>query len=416
MSCHCPLSSAISGSEELVFVARVAASGCYVIIVSCLWQSFRHRSAFCDAWQQRHLVAACRRMIVTLRQRWFAVPDARTRKIQHVMRKMQEDRCGKFMYCVAGWSVCQILVGIYQVHVAGLWSDDVDVERLRDALPGLPLIRQMSLAVVAVMSPISSQVVNAALAHIAFVVSSIGMQWLHTDIFQHIMAVRSDTAGRIVFAAFLGRPGLVFVLNVLFSVCTMIRSLDADAFPGVYLDTTTFLAVICAVLSQQWMQSEAGAIVAAMTSTSSEVAVQDLFDIMCDAVVVLDEHLVLAFPSPRLDALLLRCAPLNAGDEGPFTSLFHGTDKDRVAQFLTRSDGAAQCLHANLRDIPGSRLGVRLFHKRFEDVLCQSRHVIGVLEESDIAHQAEPLQEAGGYHDTVPSRAACGKQFLARKT
>ena len=143
------------------------------------------------------------------------------------------------------------------------------------------------------------------------------------------------------------------------------------------------------MLSQKYIHSEAGAIVAAMSSSSSEAAVQDLLGIMCDAVVVLDEHLAMASPSPKLDARLM----LNVRDGISFPSLFRVTDQARVAQFLADGGGAAQSLHANLRDVGGSRLGVQLFHKRFEDAFGRTRHVIGVVEEPDDERQAQPAPQ-----------------------
>lgn len=231
------------------------------------------------------------------------------------------------------------------------------------------------------------------MAHVVFVVSSVCTQWLHTDLLQHVVAVRSDTAGRILFAAFLGRPGLVFALNVLFWIAT-IRSLDSDGFPGAPLDSTALLAFLCSLVSQTWMENEARAVVSAMMSASSEAAVQDLLGIVCDAVVVLDEHLVMASSSPKFDALLLRRASQNACDEGPFPSRFQVTDQDRIVQFLSGSGGVAQSLFASLMDASGFCVGVQLFHKRFEDIFGQTRHVIGILEELDGADQWQPSRSS----------------------
>jgi len=71
------------------------------------------------------------------------------------------------------------------------------------------------------------------------------------------------------------------------------------------------------------------------------------------------------------------------GDGGPFATLFEELDQDRVVQFLSGCDGAAQSLHASLPDVRGTRVRVQLFHKGFENAFGQSRHVIGVLEASD---------------------------------
>merc|ERR1712107_333117 len=130
------------GVEELLIVARVAAAMCYAIVVACLWHMFRQRSTLRDALGLRHLLAG-RRMLETLRRRWCAAPDAHTRKVHEVMRRMKEDRCARFMPYVVGWSVATVSLGIYQMHAASLWSDDVDVDRMRAALTERPLLRQI---------------------------------------------------------------------------------------------------------------------------------------------------------------------------------------------------------------------------------------------------------------------------------
>ena len=389
MSCDCPLNSPISGSDELLSVARGAAATCYVILAACLWQLYSHRSTVWNFLQNKNVVVVWKRMLQELGGPWFAVADEHTRKVYEVMAKLQEDRCGTVLHFGVCWSVIIVLFAAYRMHVAGVWSDDVDLDSLRDALLATNFLRLCLVGAAFVMPAISSKAVHVQVVHVVHVVTCICTEWLHTDVLQFLTARTGDIGGRIVFAGLLGRPVPVLVLNALSLGSTMVRSLDSDEFPDVSAGTfiSAIFPVFCAVLSQQLMQHEARAIVAAKTSASSEAAVQDLLGIMCDAVVVLDEHLVIACPCPRLDALLLRRVPVNGG---AFPSLFHLTDQDRVGQFLARCDDVAQSLHAHLRDVHGSRLGVQLFHKRFEDVFGKSRHVIGVVEQPDDAHPAQP--------------------------
>ena len=279
----------------------------------------------------------------------------------------------------AWWSLALVLRGTYQMHVAGLWSGDVELDSMSDALKG-PLLRHILCAAVAWMSPVSSNTVNAHALYVAFVVGSICDQWLHTGAMHHMATRSSNLSGNILFAAFLGIPGRAFVLNLLVLCSTLLRSFDWDDDPGVFDPLQgAILSVVCAVVAQRFLQSEARALVAAMSSASTESAVQDLLGMMCDAVVVLDEHLVMASPCPKLDALLLRLSK-TFGDMEPFPSLFQVADHDRIVHFLSGYDGAAQCLHASLMDVRGTRVRVQLFHKGFDSVFGQSRHVIGVLE------------------------------------
>ena len=388
MTCDCPMSSAISGSDELLFLSRVAASISYVIFVACVCRVVWHRSKIRDVLQTQYVVAACVRMLGNLRQARLAVPDVHTRKVRKIMDELREDRCARFGHFVACWSLSFLLLGTYEMHAAGVWTDHVNMDGLRDAVIGGILLKLIPVAGVMV-SPISSKTAKVQAAHVAFVLSAMGTEWLYDDVVEHREALAGDIATRLSFALFLGTPASIFTLNAALLGSTVIRSLTSDDFPGA-LNVSSRGAVIITLLSvfsQKFMQSEARAIVAAMTSES---AAQDLLGIMCEAVLVLNEHLVMASPCPNFDALLLRSASPTGGAAGSFPSLFEVVDQKRVGQFLTESDGAAQSLHATLRDVRGSPLRVQLFHKRFENIFGETRHVIGVLEETDVAPPGFP--------------------------
>ena len=267
---------------------------------------------------------------------------------------------------------------------------------------------QLSVAAVVMLCPISSNVVKAQAVHVAFVATSIGLQWLHTDLFQHIAARRSDIAGRILFAALLATPGPVVLLNAAFVASTVVRDLEVDVYFGAseYPQNGAVLAIVCAVLSYRFMQSEARSIVAAMDSSSSEAAVHDLLGILCDAVVTLDERLVLSCPSPKLDALLMRLAPTNGSEDELFPSLFREEDQGRVEACLSACDGVAQSVQANMLDVVGTPLRVQLYQKRFEDVFGRTRHVVGIVEDSDYALPAS----ADALSARLSSGSACRHQ------
>ena len=384
MTCD-SISSAILGTDELLFLSRVATSICYVVFAAFVGRLVWRGS------QIRDVVAACVRMLRNLRQSWFAVPDAHTRTVRQVMEELREDRCAKVRHFLVCYTLLFVMLGIYQMHAAGVWTDHVNVDGLRDAVIGGPLLRLIPVAAV-VLCPTSSSTAKVHAAHMAFVLSSMGAEWLHDDVLLHLEARAGDFTARVVFSLFLGTPAPVFTLNALFFGSTVIRSVTFNDFAGVYGVPLrgAVLAILFSILSQKLMQSEARAIVAASTSASSEAAVQDLLGIMCDAVLVLDEQFVMASPCPKLDALLLRSASMTAVGAEPFPALFEVTDHDRVGQFLTESNGVAQTLHATLRDVRCSPVRVQLFHKRFENVLGETRHVIGVLEESDGAPPGFP--------------------------
>lgn len=133
------------------------------------------------------------------------------------------------------------------------------------------------------------------------------------------------------------------------------------------------------------MQFAAEAHVVAASSACGEAAVQNLLGIMCDAVVHLDDTLLVVPPSSELNALVLRAHESAGATAGPhFPSLLSREDEDRFTEFVSRGDSAGKSLHVHMRDHCASIVDAQLFHQRFEDVAGTVRHVIGVLDVSDV--------------------------------
>ena len=63
-----------------------------------------------------------------------------------------------------------------------------------------------------------------------------------------------DIIGHVIMAAFLGRPGSVFILVALFMGGTMLRSLKLDDFPHDEI-WSLVLPVLCTMIPTQTMQS-----------------------------------------------------------------------------------------------------------------------------------------------------------------
>ena len=166
-------------------------------------------------------------------------------------------------------------------------------------------------------------------------------------------------------AALMGRPG------ILFSGSFFARRFTSEGYPGA--SAFGVLAVVVegavAFVSDSVIRSSAKATVAAMSSSSSEGAMKELLNIMCDAVVQLDE----------LDALLLRLP--TAGAE-PVTSLFVVTDQGRFVEFAARRDQITQSFHVKFRCDFALCFRAKLHPKRFKDVPGRTCHLIGMVEES----------------------------------
>ena len=101
---------------------------------------------------------------------WLADPDEHTRKVREVMAKLQEDRCGAWLQLGVCWSVI-ILHGACRMHVAGVSSDDVDLDSWRAALLGTRVSRHCLVGAAVVMPPILSQAVRVQVVHVVYVVT-----------------------------------------------------------------------------------------------------------------------------------------------------------------------------------------------------------------------------------------------------
>ena len=214
---------------------------------------------------------------------------------------------------------------------------------------------------------------------VVFVAVSSCHMWFQGDCLTILGDVRFANSGRMLAAALMGRPGLVTPLCIVSSGSLFARRSTSEVFPdaSVFGISLVILEGLIAFASHSVFRSTAKATVAAMSSSSSEGTMKELLNIMCDAVVQLDESLMLAASSLKLDALLLR---LPKADAEPFTSLPDVTYQSHF-EFAARSDHVAQSLHVKFRGYSGPGLRAQLYHKRIKDVAGRTCHLIGIVEE-----------------------------------
>ena len=134
------------------------------------------------------------------------------------------------------------------------------------------------------------------------------------------------------------------------------------------------------------------ATLAASFATDSERTATELLSLVCDAIVTLDDGLLIKKPSVQLAALLFRdtAQGLRGVD---FLELLNDADGDRFQAFMADT-GRAQCLHVHLRDASGTPVPVQLFHSRFRGVGGQTFRLLGIREESDGERTRRPPDAA----------------------
>jgi len=290
------------------------------------------------------------------------------------------------MYVVLSGFLCAVVA---RLHLSGVWGEaDMAVLRaftLHPAAPG----RLMMIAWLTVAPARLSRRMVADVAH--FVLQSFGLigLFLSTDLLQFHEEFVILSIVRLVFACFVGNTKLVFVLNVVHSSCFFIIF---DMF-GHDLLLTLLLPFVCVAVSfgvEMCTRSTAVAQLSAMSSSQNETTVHGLLNILCDAVVLLDGTLCFMSPSPQLNHLLLRQKSQDVCGTS-FPQLLCESDQVRFQQFVQQDHGQRQSLHIHMRDHCGTDVAVQLFHCSFEDLLAQTRHIIGIREEMD----SEILRQSG---------------------
>jgi len=126
------------------------------------------------------------------------------------------------------------------------------------------------------------------------------------------------------------------------------------------------------------------------SSTVELSAVSRLLHGFCDAVVELDEDLMLT-DARQLSTILLHSTPSEGAD---FLSYFSAEDLPRVRECLKRPGQGwpPLALNAKMIDSIGSEVHVELLHVQFSTVERKEGHYVGMREMQDIHSVVGPLQ------------------------
>ena len=116
-------------------------------------------------------------------------------------------------------------------------------------------------------------------------------------------------------------------------------------------------------------------------------AVSGLLDIVCDAVVELDETGTIISPSPNLsNLLLLSGAPSLQGRQ--LQQLLHGDEDKRIfREFISeeRKTRNAVARHLDMKDSWGSPVRMELFSVTFSGAKSKAKYLVGIKEDRDFA-------------------------------
>jgi len=307
------------------------------------------------------------------------------------LMELRRVRQGLLCFIIYGAiSVLFLVRNLVQMHVAGIWSGDVDSEFLRSVVVNglhVDLLFGCVCGILVWAVPKASGRLIDAL-HVIFYVLMMLHWWAFTDSLSLIWKNVTLTVVRVVSGIVFGNAWLVAWLNVLYSVCATVRVVTSDTLLQHASKILGFEFFVClaicgvSVMHELALHMESLSHAQATASSRQERMAQQLLSLLCDAVVQLDGTLRVSRPSPALEALLLQqTAQGYCGTH--FDQLLSVRDRDRFREFISGSDGRAQGIHLHLLDSTGAEVAVQLLHTPSEDLFGQMYHLVGIREDSD---------------------------------
>ena len=400
-ACACQLDAVVSVDDRIVLTwARSQVCVIYIIAVRCCWLAWTQRATIREFFRWEHLC----RSVVNLRVRTFRgrSADPFTERVDEMVKDTREKRCKMFISALSVWFLSGMVYCASLLHSNDVWGERDDMS-LREVALQPSVNRYIVLTVLWVMLAPStvSRRTMADVGHTALQVGGMSSLFFHETVEQFNEDVALVAVGRLMCAFFFGNTKLVFVLNLGHMVVFFLRVSLSDVLSYDVADMAG-ISVGCLLISvmvETYTRSEAVAQLRGMLSSQKETVVQDLLNIICDAVVFLDVDFNLLAPSAKLNDLLLRQATQQEFCGTSFPMLLRDSDRDRFLQFARGAQAHGQSLHVDMFDQVGSRVAVQLFHCSFQDLFAQTRHIIGIREEMESAMHREipagtaPLRE-----------------------
>ena len=321
------------------------------------------------------------------------------------MADKRERRCQMLVALLSTWSLFTLLLSGARLHLGGVWGEP-DMDSLREILSHPRFYGQFILVVTMIFLVPTSCSRRTVADVLHFITQMCGMVGLlfHSDVLVFWEDVYVVTVQRLFFALFSGNSQLVLALNTVHAACLCVRIAASNVleFDVPFLLAQPIVCVITSLMVESYTRSDAVAQLTAVLSSNNETTVQNLLNMMCDAVVLLDEDLKVKTSSPQFDALLLRQTKPDELCGTSFPMFLHESDQQRFRECAQDVNGNGRSIHVDVQDSGGSRLTLQLFHCCFKDLFAQTCHIVGVREEYEATMQREVLTQSGPSQLFVP--------------
>ena len=139
-------------------------------------------------------------------------------------------------------------------------------------------------------------------------------------------------------------------------------------------------------------------------------AVSGLLDIVCDAVVELDETGTIMSPSRNLANLLLSETPSLQGRQ--LQQLLHRDEDKRIfSEFLSEEKQTLKAveLHLDMQDSWGNKVRMELYSVTFSGAKSKVKYLVGIKEDRDLARQTSGFELARG-DSKLPLPSSSGQE------
>ena len=315
------------------------------------------------------------------------------RKVCELVSIAQAQRSWQLVVFAGVWANLAALNMLPLSIRRGVW-DEVDETGLKFAGHALRSVIMSMMALFLVLSGPRSQHTMQKI-RVILELGGVLIVWTFADSEDVLLMMGYSWVARVLGAVVFGNVRLTSALSVLVFTSDAARVWNSP-YATAFMNTIPFQCFVslafpisCALSELVWKR-DALAMMNSSFSVRSEATSKEMLNLICDAVVTLDESLRLQDPSPALAALLFRTSRQSLIGVA-FEEFVREVDRARFQEFMAGTV-LSQCLHLDLNDANGSRVAVQLFHSRLEGILGQTTHVLGVREEAD-GQYVRPLPE-----------------------
>ena len=328
--------------------------------------------------------------------RTWRTKDATRARVQSVARKKRLERLSfvsEVIMAVLGLLLALLLWG--RGLISFLWRDDVEVDMIRTF--GYSGLGQVFLVFSAFMTTKVRCILTHGLLNLLYVISVaalFSLLYFATNENEYLATYAFTICARLVMIMIDGELTFSILINLCFTIShtamfiSRFKTMADLRGTGVYeLSIFIFISVF-AVLANMSLRRNILATLDAKESRNFKTVGASLLSVTCDAVVHLSSALEISYPSPQLNALLLRQGPPEALQGTKFAALIYDEgEKANFEAFVNRSSRATEALYVHLRDSACNPVRIQLLHATGLDVVDQTFHILGIRELDPTQHQ-----------------------------